>query len=292
MTRLTDRRPIAVITGGAGGMGLATAKLLGRDHHVVLTDADAERIAAAERKLTTLGLTCDAITADVTDRPAMDDLAARVTSSGTLAAVVHTAGLSPRMGSAERILQVNALGTINVNEAFLPHAGPGTSIVNIASSAGHLPRGFPTPRRAYRLARTDPDRFLHRLTRRCTVAPHKLRPGIAYAISKNFVIWWSRHLTGELGHKGARITSVSPGSFDTEMGRLEKASGSGDLAAMSALQRHGDAEEIAEVLAFIAGSRPGYLTGTDLLVDGGAQAVMTIKDTIAMARQANRTDRE
>ena len=70
--------------------------------------------------------------------------------------------------------------------------------------------------------------------------------------------------------------------FDTEMGRLEADSGSRELAARSALGR---INEIAEMLAFCAGDTPGYLTGVDILVDGGADARMTIRDTLAMARQ-------
>lgn len=73
--------------------------------------------------------------------------------------------------------------------------------------------------------------------------------------------------------------------FDTEMGRLEADSGSRELAARSALGRFGRINEIAEVLAFCAGDKPGYLTGVDILVDGGADARMTIRDTLAMARQ-------
>ena len=83
------------------------------------------------------------------------------------------------------------------------------------------------------------------------------------------MIWWSRQLAAPLGAKGARIVSVSPGSFDTRMGRLEEAKGAGALAEHSALGRFGKVQEIAEVLAFCASDKPGYLTGTDILVDGG-----------------------
>lgn len=76
-------------------------------------------------------------------------------------------------------------------------------------------------------------------------------------------------MAGAFGAKGARILSVSPGSFDTAMGRLEEKSGSVDLVDHAALQRYGRLEEIAEVLAFCASERPGYLTGTDILCDGG-----------------------
>jgi NAD(P)-dependent dehydrogenase (short-subunit alcohol dehydrogenase family) len=98
-----------------------------------------------------------------------------------------------------------------------------------------------------------------------------LRPGLAYAVSKNFVIWYSKSLAKRLGQRGARIVSVSPGSIDTEMGRLEEAAGAGALARKSSLGRFGRVEEIAEVLSFCASGKPGYLTGTDVLVDGGGR---------------------
>jgi len=78
--------------------------------------------------------------------------------------------------------------------------------------------------------------------------------------------------------------SVSPGSFDTEMGRLEEAKGAGALAEHSALGRFGKVEEIAEVLAFCASDKPGYLTGTDILVDGGPGRKMSAKEMLATLR--------
>lgn len=72
--------------------------------------------------------------------------------------------------------------------------------------------------------------------------------------------------------KGARIVSVSPGSFDTAMGRLEEKSGSAEMLKTAALKRFGKPDEIAEVLAFCASEKAGYLTGTDVLCDGGVCA--------------------
>ena len=98
------------------------------------------------------------------------------------------------------------------------------------------------------------------------------------------MIWWSKELATPLGAKGARVVSVSPGSFDTEMGRLEEAKGAGALAEHSALGRFGKVEEIAEVLAFCASDKPGYLTGTDILVDGGPGRKMSAKEMLATLR--------
>lgn len=276
--------PVTVITGGGGGMGLATAGILGEDTFIVVADSSVERLERAGLALGRAGVDHEAIVCDITDRASVVELAARAASFGTIVSLVHTAGISPNMGSPERILRVNALGTATVNQAFVAAAHPGFRIVNVASSAGHLPVPFLTPTHSYPLALTDPDRFVQRLLARTGLVPERRRSGMAYAISKHFVIWLSRELAPELGRRGARIVSVSPGSVDTDMGRLEAAHGAGALARSSALRRFGTVDEVAQVLAFLAGEKAGYLTGTDVLVDGGAQATMTWRDTLAMAR--------
>jgi NAD(P)-dependent dehydrogenase (short-subunit alcohol dehydrogenase family) len=261
-------------------MGLATAKLLGKDHHVVISDVRQERLDTAMDELGALGISGEAAVCDVTDRAAVDRLAAQARDAGSIRSLVHTAGLSPSMAGPERIIAVNALGTVNVSEAFLPLASEGFSLVNVASAAGHQTAGFPVPKRAYGLALTNPEQFVARLVKRCGVLPRRMQPGIAYSISKHFVIWWTEERAKAFGEKGARIVSVSPGSFDTEMGRLEESIGAGALAAHSALQRYGTVEEIAEVLAFCAGPGPGYLTGTDIKVDGGRGEPMSAMDKL------------
>jgi NAD(P)-dependent dehydrogenase (short-subunit alcohol dehydrogenase family) len=75
-----------------------------------------------------------------------------------------------------------------------------------------------------------------------------------------------------LGAKGGRVISVSPGTFDTEMGRLEEKSGSGNLLKAAAIKRYGKPEEVAELMAFLVSGKAAYLTGTDILIDGGTNA--------------------
>lgn len=116
------------------------------------------------------------------------------------------------------------------------------------------------------------------------VMPRKARPGAAYGTSKAFVIWYSAQMAAAFGEKGARIVSVSPGSFDTEMGRLEVVSGTDRLLNYAALKRFGKPEEVAAVLAFAASREPGYLTGIDILVDGGTNAGMKPLDFLAIAK--------
>lgn len=275
---------IAVVTGGAGGMGLATAKILGRDHRVILGDVKQERLDAAVAELNGLGIKADGVVNDVTDRQSVDALFARAAAAGRIAAVVHTAGVSPQMGGADLIIRVNAGGTINVTEAALSVFGDGSALVNVASIAGHMLPRFLIPRRFYKLALTDPGKLTAKLVAHASRGPKRMRSGSAYSLSKNFVIWYSRSRAAAFGSKGARVLSVSPGSFDTEMGRLEEASGAARLIEYAALKRLGKAEEVAELLAFCASDKPGYLTGADILIDGGTDAGLTLKGQLAMTR--------
>jgi NAD(P)-dependent dehydrogenase (short-subunit alcohol dehydrogenase family) len=116
------------------------------------------------------------------------------------------------------------------------------------------------------------------------LAPKRLRPGMAYSLSKTFVRWYCTSQADRFGRRGARILSVSPGSIDTEMGRLEEQAGSGALARRSALRRFGTPDEVAEVLAFCASDKASYLTGIDVLCDGGSMAAVSLRDKLAMAR--------
>jgi NAD(P)-dependent dehydrogenase (short-subunit alcohol dehydrogenase family) len=176
------------------------------------------------------------------------------------------------MGPADRVAHINGTGTVNVTQSFLARAGEGDVLVNVASVAGHgLPKVL-IPSRAFKIAETRPADFEKAIVSRARLVGKKLHSGLSYAISKAFVIWYSRSQAIAFAERGARIVSVSPGSFDTAMGKLEKDHGAADLLKVAAIKRFGKPEEIAAVLAFCASEAPGYLTGTDILVDGGTRA--------------------
>lgn len=277
---------VTVVTGGAGGIGLATARILGRERPVIIADVSRERLGEAATELTGHGIECATAVCDITDRRSMAALVEKTLGYGPVHSVVHTAGVSPSMGSAEHIMRINALGTVNIGSAFLTAAGPGFALVNVASLAAHMMPDLLVPRRRFRLALHDENAFMRSMMSVCRLSPARLRPGMAYSISKNFVTWYSADRAAEFGHRDARIVSVSPGSIDTRMGRLEEQSGSGAMAAGSALRRFGRPEEIAEVLAFCAGEKAGYLTGVDILCDGGTSASMSLRDKLAATRFA------
>jgi NAD(P)-dependent dehydrogenase (short-subunit alcohol dehydrogenase family) len=253
-------------------MGLATARLLGRRGKVMLCDLDADAVEQAAADLRTQGVDAESATCDITDKASVDEVLRRASDLGDVRSIVHTAGLSPLMGSADRIIRVNALGTVNVVNAAHRVASPDLAVVLVASIAGHLlPRPF-VPMRQYKYADTDLPRFAKALTRAATRGPKSMHSASAYSISKNFVIWYAKNQAKRFGARSSRILSVSPGSFDTTMGRLEIQNGAERILQFAALPRFGHPEEIAELLAFCASERASYLTGTDILCDGGTVA--------------------
>jgi NAD(P)-dependent dehydrogenase (short-subunit alcohol dehydrogenase family) len=266
---------VSVITGGAGGMGQATAAIVGRDHSVVLFDVREDRLAAAHAVFDGQGIAATAVAGDVTDAGAVAALLRTATELGTLTSVIHTAGVSPSMGDADHILTTNAIGTLTVGEEFYRVAPEGAALVNVASMAAHMLPESVVPIATFPRALEDAPTFLEQMRTACDVAPDQARPGLAYALSKSFVRWYSTAQAERFTGRGLRILSVSPGSTDTEMGRLEEKAGAGAMVADAAVPRWGTAEEMAELLAFCASGRAGYLTGTDILNDGGVIASMT-----------------
>lgn len=267
---------ISVITGGAGGMGLATAKIVGRDRPVVLCDVRADRLEAAAATLDGLGVSVTAVHCDVTDRDAVAGLFDTASRLGTVASVIHTAGVSPSMGDAAYIMRTNAVGTLYVNEEFYRTAErltlAGSAIVNVASMAAHILPEAMIPITQFPLALQDPDAFLDAMASVCDTVPQEAQSGLAYAVSKAFVRWYTTSQAERFNGQGLRIVSISPGSTDTEMGRLEEQAGAGAMVVDAAVPRWGTAEEMAELMAFCVSDKAGYLTGTDILNDGGVVA--------------------
>jgi NAD(P)-dependent dehydrogenase (short-subunit alcohol dehydrogenase family) len=262
-------------------MGLATAKVVGRDHTVVLCDVRQDRLDTAAATLRDLGVTARSVNCDVTDREAVARLLETASGLGTVASVIHTAGVSPSMGDADYVMRTNALGTVNVNELFYATAAEGSAIVNVASMAAHMLLQDMVPTEQFPLALQDELAFMKDMMSVCDVVPEDARSGIAYAVSKSFVRWYSTSQAERFNGRALRIVSVSPGSIDTEMGRLEEQAGAGAMVTDAAVPRWGKPEEMAELLAFCASDKAGYLTGTDILNDGGVIASMTERARMA-----------
>ena len=252
-------------------MGLACARMMEKDTHVILVGRTANKLDTALAELTRLGVEAEAFACDISDSGSVRRLAAHAAEVGEIVSVIHAAGMSPHMGDAQKIMEANALGTININEAFYDVMGEGSCLIDVSSMSAYLIPSLIMPRRSYKLSRIDSQAFMHRMMSRVNLFPKKLRSSIAYGISKHFVIWYSKTDAAKFGTKGIRILSISPGSFETPMAELEKEE-SDQYIQNCAIKRLGHVDEIASLLTFCASDRAGYLTGTDILCDGGCIA--------------------
>jgi Dehydrogenases with different specificities (related to short-chain alcohol dehydrogenases) len=263
---------ICVITGGGSGMGRATARIMAvQGYYVVLVGRTAAKLEDTVRELTAAGGNAESVSCDITDKLGTEALARYAAGLGEVKVVIHAAGLSPHMGSAEEIMKGNAVGTININNAFFGVMAPGGCIIDTSSMSAYLTPEFLMPKKAYPLCRTDVDKFFKKMMSRVRLLPKKFRTGAAYGISKHFVIWLAKTDAARFGEKGVRVLSVTPGNFETPMGTLEKDEAL-TYIRYNAIKRTGRPEEIAQLFAFLADERLGYLTGTDILCDGGCIA--------------------
>lgn len=265
---------VGIATGAGRGMGLACAqRLAGMVDTLLLVDRDEAAAASAAEHLADRG-TVEPFVLDITDGDGLARLAARVGELGTLRAVAHAAGISPTMADWRRILVVDLVGTAMLAEALRPLATAGTAMVCFASMAPLLGGVGADP--AADAVLDDPldERFLDRL--HDAVGPGIEDTGTAYSWAKHGVHRFVRQEAVRLGPAGARICSVSPGIIDTPQGRQEAANHpSMDLLVrQTPLGRTGRPEEVAAVVAFALSAEAGFLTGTDILVDGGVCAAV------------------
>ncbi|WP_315108898.1 SDR family oxidoreductase [Clostridium intestinale] len=264
-------KKVCVITGGGSGMGLATAKIMGKDNYIVIVGRKIEKLKKALEELRNEGIEAEPFACDISDRTSVDALAQYAKELGEVSSVIHAAGMSPHMGDARKIVEANALGTININEAFYEVMGEGSCIIDVSSMSAYLTPKLIMPEKSYKYSRINKEVFMKKMMARINLFPKKLRSSVAYGISKHFVIWYAKTDAGKMGEKGIRVISVSPGNFETPMGELEKDEGS-NYIKYCAIKRFGHVEEIANLFAFCASDKCGYLTGLDIICDGGCIA--------------------
>ncbi|MEP6701975.1 MAG: SDR family oxidoreductase [Betaproteobacteria bacterium] len=241
--------PVAVVTGGARGIGLATARLfLERGYCVALIDIDAVTLARTEAELNdaprVLAIVCDvALPGEV--GPAFAQIAARF---GRVDALVNNAGtavfkpiLDTTFAEWSRVLAVNLSGPFICAQAAAPlmlERGSG-SIVNITSISG--------------------------------LRASTLRT--AYGTSKAALAHLTRQQAVELGARGIRVNAIAPGPVDTAMAKqVHTPEIRADYHDAIPLNRYGTEQEIAEAIVFLCSPAASYINGQTLAVDGGFDA--------------------
>ncbi|WP_304308547.1 SDR family NAD(P)-dependent oxidoreductase [Pseudacidovorax intermedius] len=234
-----DRLPLALVTGGASGMGLATVERLARDgFRVVMVDRAAALVAQEAGRLAAGGLAVEGRVLDLTDEPAVRAL---VQSLGPVTALVNNAGVFDERRFAEvssddfrRAFEVNLIAAATLTQEVARTMPEGGRIVNIAS-------------RAYLGARNHPH----------------------YVASKAAIVGYTRASAMELAPRGILVNAIAPGLIDTPILRALTPE---RLAAQLALQPTGKAgrpEDIAQAVSFLVSPQTGFITGQVLFVDGG-----------------------
>jgi NAD(P)-dependent dehydrogenase (short-subunit alcohol dehydrogenase family) len=269
-SRSNNNEVLVVI--GVGGMGLSIARRVGAGRTIVLADINAAALDAAAGALTDDGHQVLTQEVDVTSRSSVAAVAEIAQAAGRVTAIAHTAGLSPQQASAEAVLAVDLLGVALTIDEFGAVVEPGGAGVVIASMAGHLQPAL-DPAVERQLASTPTDDLLG--LEACSNIDNSQ---MAYPFAKRANQIRVAAAAGAWGERGARINSISPGVISTVMGRLELASESGAIMrAMvdnSGLRRLGTPEDIAAAAEFLLGPSAAFVTGTDLLVDGGVIAAI------------------
>jgi NAD(P)-dependent dehydrogenase (short-subunit alcohol dehydrogenase family) len=263
----SPQRPVALISGGAGGVGLACARRLGHTHELVLTDVVDDRLQAAVEELRRDGIEATGIAADTTQRDQVIAVVGAAAQRGGLGIIVLAAGLSPNMADAMQIMRVNLVGMAYFLEAASPYVTADTTAVCISSVAGH--RRWVDP---YDRLLADPlaDDFLERLGAEANPDGDSR---LAYTLSKRGVMVLVQRLACEWGPRGARIVSVSPGLIvDTRMGKFESERGAKDIKGGAVLKQAVTADAIAEACVWLTCGPISLITGCDLLVDAGMLA--------------------
>lgn len=271
METTTFDRQVLIVT-GAGGMGKAIARRLGSGKTVLLADFDEATLTAAADELRGDGFAVETQTVDVSQAGSVKELAQVANRLGPVAQLAHTAGVSPVQAPAEAILAVDLQGVALVLDAFGEVIAEGGSGVVISSMGGHTSPPLP-PEQEKALA-TAPSEQLLSLPFLTTETFTDARA--AYGFSKYANRLRVQGAAKAWGARGARINTISPGVISTPMGQQELAGPSGsfmrEMIAASGTGRIGTTEDIASAAAFLLGPDSTFVTGTDLLVDGGVIA--------------------
>jgi NAD(P)-dependent dehydrogenase (short-subunit alcohol dehydrogenase family) len=211
---------------------------------------------------------------DVSSRGSVHALAMAATELGAVTQVIHTAGLSPVQASPEAILTVDLYGVAVVLEEFGRVIAPDGAGLVISSMAGHMIPALP-PEDDAALANTPADELLRLPILSAEAVPNS---GAAYAIAKRANQLRVQAAAIDWGDRGARINSMSPGIILTPLARDEMsgpgAEGYQRMIEQSPAGRVGTVDEIANAAALLLGPDGAFITGTDLLIDGGVIAAI------------------
>ena len=257
---------------GPGQIGQAIARRVGVGKQILLADLRQENADAAAEVLGNAGYEVSTSIVDVSSREAVGALVEQATSLGDVMGLIHAAGVSPTQASPATILKVDLYGTALVLEVFGNVIARGGAGVVIASQSGHrLPPLAVEQSKA--LATTPVEQLLSLPFLQADQVTDSLH---AYQISKRGNSLRVMAEAVRWGKRGARVNTISPGIIITPLAKDELTGPRGEgyrrMIEVSAAGRPGTPDEVANVAALLMGPDGGFITGSDILMDGGVTA--------------------
>lgn len=267
--RNNEKQVVALL--GAGSMGTAIVRRIGAGKKILLGDISEQALERVSEDFRRCGYAVDTLQVNALQKESVEAFARRAAELGPVMYFIDTAGASPNQANPEHIVDLDMVGTGYAVDAFGEVMAEGGAGLVISSQAAYM---YPIPNDIeVQLVRT-PTEELKSVPFIKDVAMQN--SGLAYMIAKRM-----NHLQAQRAaatswrQRRARINTISPGIIVTPLAYDEfNANGEGyqRMIDASAAQRVGTSDEIAEAAAFLLGEHAKFITGTDLLIDGGVIA--------------------
>jgi len=261
-----------IVVIGAGSIGQAIARRVSAGKHVLLADLRIENAQAAANVLFDAGFTVTTTQVDVSSRTSVHELVEAACKLGQVTGVIHAAGVSPSQASPATILKVDLYGTALVLEEFGNVIAEGGSGIVIASQSGHRLPPLTTEQNAS-LATTPVEELL----KLDWLQPDQIKDSLhAYQVSKRGNSLRVMAEAVRWGKRGARVNTISPGIIITPLANDELSGPRGPgyrrMLELSPAGRAGTPDEVGNVGALLMGADGAFITGSDILMDGGVTA--------------------
>lgn len=268
----TNREVIALL--GAGSMGTAIVKRIGAGKTIFLGDISEDNLEKRAKELRYEGYIVETQIVDAMDKSSVESFAKRASEIGTLKHFINTAGASPNQASPEHIINLDLVATSETIDVFADYIAEGGSGLIISSQTGYMMNLPPEVENEIAMAPTNELKDIDFIKNDAMV-----NSGVAYIVAKR-----ANHLRVRTaaattwGDRRARINTMSPGIIVTPLAYDEfEAAGEGyqEMINSSPARRVGTPEEIARAAEFLLSDQSSFITGIDLLIDGGVIASIT-----------------
>ena len=270
--RNENREVIALL--GAGSMGTAIVRRIAAGKTILLGDISEKSLERVGNELRYSGYSVETCIVDATDKASIEAFAEKAASLGKVMYFIDTAGASPSQASPEHILKLDMIGTGYAVDAFGKVMAAGGAGLIISSQAGYM---MPFPYEVEQQILRTPTEELANVP---FVQEKVDRSGTAYMVAKHI-----NHLQAMKAaattwkERRARINTISPGIIVTPLAYDEFQANGDNYQKMidsSAAMRTASSDEIADAAAFLLGSQASFITGIDLLMDGGVIATRRV----------------